>query len=120
ARRLESLGVAGGRRLGRARVEVDGRFLGPGYGEPTPAALRGMELVPRLLGVPGEVTYSGKGMAALETWARERPRESILYWHTLSSTGRRVSPDGAPAADGGRLPDLPPSLRRLAVEPLVA
>ena len=88
ARRLESLGVAGGRRLGRARVEVDGRFLGEGYGGPTPAALHGMELVPRLLGVPGEVTYSGKGMAALETWARERPRESILYWHTLSSTGR--------------------------------
>lgn len=120
ARRLEALGVPGARRLGRARVEVDGRFLGPGYGEPTPAALRGMELVPRLLGVPGEVTYSGKGMAALETWARERPREVILYWHTLSSTGRLALEGGEPAADGDGLPELPSSLRRLADEPLVA
>lgn len=115
ARRLETLGLQGARRLRRARIEVDGRFLGDGYGEPTPAALAGMKLVPRLLGVPGEVTYSGKGMAALAAWATARPTENILYWHTLSSTGR-----DDPAADGPSPGELPPGLRRVFSSELVA
>ncbi len=115
ARRLQKLGLAGARRLRGARIEVDGRFLGEGYGEPTPAALRGMNLVPRLLGVPGEVTYSGKGMAALSSWATERPRESILYWHTLSSTGRDAAAADAPPPDG-----LSRGLRRVFVGDVVA
>jgi D-cysteine desulfhydrase len=115
ARRLETLGLAGARRLSRVRIEVDGRFLGDGYGEPTPAALAGMKLVPRLLGVPGEVTYSGKGMAALEAWAGAQPTENILYWHTLSSTGR----DDA-AADGAAPSALSPALKQVFSIPAVA
>ena len=74
-----------------------------------------MNLAEELIGQPGEATYSGKGLAALERWSRAAPREAILYWHTLSSTGRDArAPDrAAPEA-------LSPELRRVFERPPVA
>lgn len=73
------------------RIAMNHRFIGPGYGAGTPAAERGAALFERAFGLPGEVTYSGKGLAALEQVVLAHPRETILYWNTLSTTGRLVS-----------------------------
>jgi len=107
-RRLVTLGVRGARRLEDARVEVDGSFLGEGYGFPTAQTPEGMALTEELIGKPGEVTYSGKGLAALASWSRRAPREEILYWHTLSSTGRDPG-----ASSRAAPPQLPEELRRV-------
>lgn len=113
-RRLDTLGVRGSKRLANARVEVDGRFLGEGYGFPTRETAAGMTLTAALIGQPGEPTYSGKGLAALAAWAEARPSEEILYWHTLSSTGR-----DAGATQRAAPVRLGPELRRVfAREPV--
>jgi D-cysteine desulfhydrase len=76
-------------------IEVEGRALGEGYGYPTPEAEAAIEPIREMIGAPGEVTYSGKAVAALKLLAAERPGETILFWNTLSS--RR--PDLAGMAD---------------------
>ncbi|MFS8065304.1 MAG: hypothetical protein ACMG6S_02920, partial [Byssovorax sp.] len=53
--------------------------------------------VTRLLGVPGEITYSGKGLVGLRAVAAAHPKKTILYWHTLSSA-RPSRPLGSPEA----------------------
>ncbi len=63
--------------------------IGRGYGHATADALEAIPEVERLVGVPGEVTYSGKGLAGLRAIARAHPTENILYWQTLSSRGPR-------------------------------
>jgi D-cysteine desulfhydrase len=102
ARRFEALT---GERLSRPpRVEVEGRFLGPGYGHPTAEALSSARRVGDVIGVQGEVTYTGKSFAATEAAAREHPNETLLWWCTLSSapTGSLATPaDVAAAARGG-------------------
>lgn len=72
-------------RLPDFHVEVDGRALGEGYGYPTPEAEAAIEPIRAMIGAPGEVTYSGKAVAALQLIAAEHPRETILFWNTLSS-----------------------------------
>lgn len=79
-------------------VEVDGRELGEGYGYPTAASLAAIEPIRGLIGAPGEVTYSGKAVAALRRIAAERPDETILLWNTLSS--RRPALPGIDALPG--------------------
>jgi len=41
------------------------KALGRGYGYPTPEAIEGLNKVKDLQGVPGEITYTGKGLAGL-------------------------------------------------------
>lgn len=89
-------------RLAAPRIEVDGRALGKGYGYATPEALEAIEPVRAMIGVPGEVTYSAKAVAALRWIAKERAGETILYWNTLSSVRPRLPgcedvPGGEPA-----------------------
>lgn len=88
---LRKEGFRSTRRAGlwnEARPQMDHRFVGAGYGHSTPAAAREALRFQSLFGAPGEVTYSGKALAALATIAAEHPRENILLWNTLSSTGR--------------------------------
>ena len=92
------------RRLPPVRFEIDHRAIGPGYGMPTPASIAAIPEVERLIGVPGEVTYSAKALAALRGIAHERPRETILLWQTLSSAR-------PPLAEGGGRA-LPPAWAR--------
>lgn len=61
-----------------------GDALGKGYGHPTPEAIEGAAQVEKLIGAKGEVTYSGKVLAALRVMAKKRPDEPILLWNTLS------------------------------------
>ncbi|NUP12780.1 MAG: pyridoxal-phosphate dependent enzyme [Polyangiaceae bacterium] len=72
------------------KLHMDHRFVGEGYGHATPAAETGAERFTRAFGAAGEITYSGKAVAALDVIAREHPDEQILLWNTLSTTGRPV------------------------------
>ena len=81
------------------RFEVFGGALGGGYGHPTVPSVAAIPAVEKLLGVPGEVTYSAKGMVGLRAIARANPRATVLYWHTLSSAPLPGSVD-APAPPG--------------------
>jgi D-cysteine desulfhydrase len=92
------------RRLPAPRFEIDHRAIGPGYGHPTAEAIDAVPQVERLIGVPGEVTYSAKALAALRAIGKERPGETLLLWQTLSSTRPALAPSGPEA--------LPPALAR--------
>jgi D-cysteine desulfhydrase len=69
-------------------LRIEPRFVGRGYGHTTPEAERGAQRFSEWFGPPGEITYSGKAIAALERLAIERPRDTLLLWNTLSTTGR--------------------------------
>lgn len=97
-----------------ARWSLDGSALGPGYGHPTAESVEAIPEVQRLLGVPGEVTYSAKALAAFRRLTRS-PRwrgKTLLFWCTLSS----VCPE--PSADAAS--KVPPSLRWVLDAPEVA
>jgi D-cysteine desulfhydrase len=84
-------------RLGEARFALHHGAIGKGYGHSTPEAILAIPEVERLTGTPGEVTYSGKGLVGLRAVAREHPRETVLFWHTLSSVRLSAPPGGAEA-----------------------
>jgi D-cysteine desulfhydrase len=68
-----------------ARFEVDGRYLGPGYGEPS-AAGRQAEALWQRLGLPAlDGTYSAKSAARLLFGLRAREPGPVLFWSTKSS-----------------------------------
>lgn len=64
---------------------IYGGALGKGYGYPTTAAIEAAEQVRILTGAMGEVTYSGKALAAVRDLAQKRPNANILLWNTLST-----------------------------------
>jgi D-cysteine desulfhydrase len=83
------------------RCALDHRFIGRGYGYATPESLEAIPEVERLLGVPGEVTYTGKALAALRAIGRAEPRATLLFWATLSSAALappRLTPAELPPA----------------------
>ncbi len=71
-----------------ARIEVDDRFVGDGYGIPTPASTDAIELAARTEALFLDPTYTAKAMAAL--MARLHAGEltgSVLFWHTGGQVG---------------------------------
>jgi len=76
-------------------------FLGPGYGVPTPAALRAVAWAAPRLGL--ETTYTGKALAACLACCAAAGAGPVLFWNTYNSA---VFPQ-APNLDA-----LPRSLRR--------
>lgn len=96
----------------KARWRLYGGALGPGYGYPTPEAIDGASRVEALTGTYGEVTYSGKALAALRALVAE-PRyrdKTFLLWNTLSTARPPVDRSAA----------LPESLRWMTRAPPVA
>lgn len=75
------------------RWRLDGSQLGAGYGEPTDAAREGARQVERLTGVTGEITYSGKAMAALRTIGQRHRDANVLLWNTLSTPRPAIGAD---------------------------
>jgi hypothetical protein len=68
-----------------ARFDVDGRFLGPGYGEPSADGDEAQALWQRL-GLPAlDSTYSAKAAARVVAAVRAREPGPILFWSTKSS-----------------------------------
>lgn len=75
------------RQSGKVRWSLDHRAIGGGYGHATPEAIDGIDRVSALTGAEGEVTYSGKALAALREIAQE-PKwrgKTLLLWNTLST-----------------------------------
>ncbi|MEI9942125.1 MAG: pyridoxal-phosphate dependent enzyme [Pseudomonadota bacterium] len=68
-----------------ARFEVDGRYLGPGYGEPSAAGSQAEAQWLRL-GLPAlDGTYSAKAAARVLAGLRAREAGPVVFWSTKSS-----------------------------------
>lgn len=94
-----------------ARLSMDSRFLGAGYGYATSEG----ELATRAAmeaGLSLDPTYTAKAFAAALWHVRARRAAHILYWHTLSSAPIAPLLAGGP----GSADLLDPSLLRLAVD----
>jgi 1-aminocyclopropane-1-carboxylate deaminase/D-cysteine desulfhydrase-like pyridoxal-dependent ACC family enzyme len=75
----------GSDRFASARVTVDDRFVGPGYGIPTAESREAIELTARTEALFLDPTYTGKAMAGLMARIRRREfdkSETVLFWHT--------------------------------------
>lgn len=88
-RDLEALLQIPAERLASAPIAIDDRFVGQGYGIPTPESSEAVELCARREGIFLDPTYTSKAMAALI--ARVRSRElckgTVLFWHTGGQVG---------------------------------
>ena len=69
----------------RVRLRIDGRFVGPGYGSPTPAGEASIVRARDAAGWELEPVYTGKALAALLADAKEALRGPVLFWNTQSS-----------------------------------
>jgi D-cysteine desulfhydrase len=100
----------------RARLVVDRRFVGNGYGHPTRV---GEEAARRAEGEAGlrlDPTYTAKAFACALGLAGDPLRGTVLYWHTLSSAPIARLLDAAPSPANGARPReaaLAPPLRML-------
>jgi D-cysteine desulfhydrase len=102
-------------------LEIDGRFIGEGYGHASSAGDAATELA-RSFGLQLEPTYTAKAFAAALQRARAEDHDSArrklrlrgqrtyLYWHTLSSAPLLTLLQGAPET-------LPAHLARLLRRP---
>lgn len=68
-----------------ARFEVDGRYLGPGYGEPSAAGSQAEALWQRLALPALDGTYSAKAAARVVVGLRAGEAGPVLFWSTKSS-----------------------------------
>jgi L-cysteate sulfo-lyase len=84
----ELLGCARGT-LADAPIEIDDRFVGEGYGVPTPASIEAIELCARREALFLDPTYTAKAMAGLIAKARahELGTRTTLFWHTGGQVG---------------------------------
>ncbi|MCP5156150.1 MAG: D-cysteine desulfhydrase [Ectothiorhodospiraceae bacterium] len=74
----------------REAVVADDRFVGPGYGQPTPEMVEAIELLARHEGILLDPVYSGKGMAGLIGMIREGKLtrdQNVVFVHTGGSVG---------------------------------
>ncbi|TAD87033.1 MAG: D-cysteine desulfhydrase [Alphaproteobacteria bacterium] len=86
-RTTDYLGLGGS--VQRERVVADDRYVGPGYGQPTPAMVDAITLVARTEGILLDPVYSGKAMAGLIDHIRTgrfRADQDIVFLHTGGST----------------------------------
>lgn len=68
-----------------AQIEVDDRFVGDGYGIPTPASRHAAELLARSEAIVVDQTYTAKAVAGLIAWVREgrfSESDTVMFWHT--------------------------------------
>jgi D-cysteine desulfhydrase len=78
----------------RSHLEVDGRYLGKGYGYPTETGREAIELFSALRGLALDTTYSGKSAASVIARARRGEGGPILFWSTKSTVPLpEVTPD---------------------------
>jgi D-cysteine desulfhydrase len=75
-----------GTALAQARpIEADDRFVGEGYGVPTPGSREAQQLLARTHAIVVDHTYTAKALAGLIGWMREgrfRASDTVLFWHT--------------------------------------
>jgi 1-aminocyclopropane-1-carboxylate deaminase/D-cysteine desulfhydrase-like pyridoxal-dependent ACC family enzyme len=71
-------------------IDIDDRFVGQGYGVPTPASREAIEIAARTEALFLDPTYTAKAMAGLIAYVRERrfqKSDTILFWHTGGQVG---------------------------------
>jgi 1-aminocyclopropane-1-carboxylate deaminase/D-cysteine desulfhydrase-like pyridoxal-dependent ACC family enzyme len=86
---IEGIAAAACERLGSpprfADIEVDDRFVGEGYGIPTPEGLVAIRLLALLEGLLLDPVYTGKAMAGLVAMIRESrfsDEQDVVFLHT--------------------------------------
>jgi len=82
---LEELAGGSIGRLRSAEIAVDDRFVGGGYGIPTPESREAIGLAARTEALFLDPTYTGKAMAGLIALVRAgafTPDATVLFWHT--------------------------------------
>jgi 1-aminocyclopropane-1-carboxylate deaminase/D-cysteine desulfhydrase-like pyridoxal-dependent ACC family enzyme len=97
-----------GREVQARRLELTSRYVGPGYGGPTPEARDAVFVAKEQLGLALDMTYTAKAFAAVQDAIQGGRYRNILYWHTLSSPSLAPLLAGAPS-----LAALPANVRRL-------
>jgi D-cysteine desulfhydrase len=104
----------------RARLAMDTRFLGPGYGVATPEGDEATRFALDAAGLVLDPTYTAKAFASALSHARAASAANganvanvarVLYWHTLSSAPLEPLLTGGPDEDA-----LDPKLRALLTE----
>ena len=105
---VERIAVATCEHLGSpprfAEIEVDDRFVGEGYGIPTPEGLAAIRLLARLEGLLLDPVYTGKAMAGIVEAAREgrfESDENVVFLHTggwpaLFAYNEELAEEGVP------------------------
>jgi len=71
--------------LAADEISVDDRYIGPGYGIPTPAGIEAIRLLARTEGIFLDPVYSGKAMAGLIDLIKRGEigrRDKVLFLHT--------------------------------------
>lgn len=66
-------------------IQVDDRFVGPGYGVTTDESTEAIELAARTEALFLDPTYTAKAMAALIAYVRQQKfvaGQTVLFWHT--------------------------------------
>jgi len=86
-----------------ARIVLRESFAGPGYGKPTRAAQRAVEVAGSALGLALETTYTGKALAALLADLTAGDTGRVLFWNTYNSAPLPAPPPLDP--DDPRLPE---------------
>ena len=97
--------AAGGedpRALGDVPLELVTTQLGAGYGEPTDAGRRALDVAGHE-GLHLDLTYTAKCFAGALECVQSARFKNVLYWHTLSSAPKEPLLAGAPAALPERL-----------------
>lgn len=85
---LEAVLAARGGARAVPAVEVDDRFIGAGYGQPTAAMAEAVRAAATTEGLLLDPVYTGKAMAGLMALVREgrlRREHKVLFWHTGGS-----------------------------------
>ena len=101
----------------RGRLSLDARYLGAGYGHPTPSGERAMKLAAEV-GLSLDATYTAKTFAATVDLVETRRAQTLLYWHTLSSAPMGPLLQGAPSE--GELDSESRATPALSAEPPLA
>jgi 1-aminocyclopropane-1-carboxylate deaminase/D-cysteine desulfhydrase-like pyridoxal-dependent ACC family enzyme len=84
------IGVDGRALAESCAIEADDRFVGDGYGIPTPASREAQSLLARHEALVVDHTYTAKALAGLIGWIREGrlgERDTALFWHTGGQVG---------------------------------
>ncbi len=77
-------------RVRQCCIDVDDRFVGGGYGVPTPQSTEAIELAARTEALFLDHTYTAKAMAGLIDRVRRQEfgrDETVVFWHTGGQVG---------------------------------
>ena len=102
------MGLSLDRTRRHARLSIDTRFLGQGYGYGTADGEAASRLAATHAELELDPTYTAKAFAAALWHVRARRAACVLYWHTLSSAPMRPLLERAPNAEA-----LPVAIGRL-------